>query len=107
MAAQLRRGIAPCFALASLLALAMPVLAQESKDPRKLNVLFIVSDDLNCALGCYGNNVIKTPNLDRLAARGVRFDRAYANYPVCNPSRTSFLCSRYPEITKVLNNATD
>lgn len=107
MAVQLRRGIVSCFALASLLALALPVLAQESKDPRKLNVLFIVSDDLNCALGCYGNKVVKTPHLDRLAGRGVRFDRAYANYPVCNPSRTSFLSSRYPEITKVLNNATD
>jgi len=72
----------------------------------KLNVLFIVCDDLRDTLGCYGNMVVKTPNIDRLAARGVRFDRAYAQYPVCNASRTSFMTGLRCEQTGVIDNRT-
>src|ERR1051325_8050832 len=57
----------------------------------KLNVLLIISDDLRDTVGCYGNTQVKTPNIDRLAQRGWRFEHAYVQYPVCNPSRTSFL----------------
>jgi arylsulfatase A-like enzyme len=70
----------------------------------KYSVLFIVSDDLRPTLGSYGNSIVKTPNLDKLASQGVRFDRAYAQYPLCNPSRSSLLTGKYPTQTSILDN---
>ena len=51
----------------------------------KLNVLLIIADDLNCDLGSYGNLVVKTPNIDRLANRGILFENAHNQYPLCGP----------------------
>lgn len=71
-----------------------------------MNVLLMVSDDLRDSVGCYGKKAAKTPNIDKLAARGVRFDHAYAQYPVCNPSRTSFMTGLRCEQTGVVGNTT-
>ncbi len=71
------------------------------------NVLFIVVDDLRPLLGCYGHPEIHTPNIDRLAERGTVFNRAYCQYPLCSPSRTSMLTGLRTETTGVLNNSQD
>lgn len=70
------------------------------------NVLFIIVDDLTTTLGCYGNQHVRTPGMDALAARGVRFDRTYTQFALCNPSRCSFLTGCYPEKTGVMDLTT-
>src|SRR5699024_6915454 len=72
-------------------------LAQETE---KLNVLFIISDDLTArTLSSYGNKISQTPNIDKLAEEGVRFTRAYSQFPVCGPSRASMMFGYYPNAT--------
>ncbi|MDF1826425.1 MAG: sulfatase [Verrucomicrobiales bacterium] len=87
------------FALLSAFLLLLPLTGES----RNYNVLFIISDDLTyTALSCYGNKVCETPHIDRLAARGTRFTRAYCQGTYCGPSRASFMSGYYPHATEVL-----
>jgi choline-sulfatase len=83
-----------------LIGFLLPVIAAEKK-----NVVFLICDDLNCDLGSYGHPLVKTPNIDRLAEQGTRFDRAYCQYALCGPSRASFLTGLYPDQTLIHKNA--
>ena len=66
----------------------------------KLNVLFIIADDLNCAIGAYGDPLAITPNIDKLAKEGLIFTNAHVQYPLCGPSRVSLMTGLYPDQTK-------
>ena len=66
-----------------------------SDDSKKPNILWIVNEDTDPELGCYGNKLVKTPNIDRLASEGAIFTRAYAPSPVCSPCRSSFFTGMY------------
>ncbi len=81
--------------LSSLAALAQP------RKPGKYNVLFIAIDDLKPTIGCYGDTLAITPNIDKLAARGLTMTRAYCQQAVCSPTRTSLLLGRRPDTTKI------
>ena len=83
--------------LASSFALGHSSFAADAKP----NVLFIAVDDMRPELGCYGNKVIKSPNIDRLAARGTVFNHAYCQQAVCSPSRTAMLTGLRPDATRV------
>jgi iduronate 2-sulfatase len=86
----------------TLVLVAQPLSAEAETKPAIRNVLFIVSDDLKASvLGCYGDPVCRTPNIDRLASEGVVFERAYCQGVWCAPSRVSFMFSRYQGEGKV------
>lgn len=100
--------------LLTTLFVGQPVLAQEQKhqpvnqDPqnKKMNVVFIVCDDLNADLGSFDDSIVKTPNLDRIRAHAMRFNNAYCQYPLSGPTRASFLTGYSPERTKVMDLTT-
>lgn len=97
------------FVLADLLLAPLPaLLAADSSTRNKPNILFIMTDQQTVsALSCAGNPYVKTPNLDRLAARGVRFTQSYASNPLCVPSRAGLFSSRMPHEIGVYGNTMD
>lgn len=71
--------------------------AHSIRAAEKMNVLFIAADDMNCDLSVYGDTLVRTPNLERLARMGVRFDNAYCQQPLCGPSRASLMTGLRPD----------
>lgn len=94
-------NMADRFKILSLVCLFSVTMATEAQ---QANILLIISDDLNTRIGPYMELDKHTPNLDRLAAEGVRFSRTYCQYPLCGPSRASLMSGLHPETNGVLNN---
>ena len=107
---RVRFGVAVsiCLGLTSVLSVAQPVAsAVAAERTARPNVVLICVDDLKPLLGCYGDRFAKTPHLDRLAARSVRFERAYCNQAVCSPSRNALLCGLRPQTLGIYDLATN
>ncbi|BCM89687.1 arylsulfatase [Abditibacteriota bacterium] len=87
---------------------APPKTATAPATPAHPNIIFVLADDMGYGdLGCYGGQGVKTPNVDRLAAEGIRFTQFYVNSPLCSPSRTAFTTGQYParwKITSYIDN---
>ena len=76
-----------------------PLVAKD----KQMNVLFIAVDDMNNNLGCFGHPLVKSPNIDNLASKGIAFSKAYCQFPLCSPSRTSVLTGLRPDKTRVFD----
>jgi len=102
-------GVTTAFSrFANLTAADAPAVVTVSKTAmaNKLNVLFIMSDDMRPELNCYGNPLVAAPNLTALGKAGVMFERGYCPFPLCNPSRTAMLTGRQVINTGVMDNST-
>ena len=99
----MKKNIVNLLILSSLLTLSCQPTKKSFKND-KLNVLFIIADDLNCDIGGYGNKTVKTPNIDRLIKNGIVFENTHCQYPLCGPSRASIMTGMYSDQTKITQN---
>ena len=97
-------GMAVAGICAGVGAMSWQAAAKPGDAGKRMNVLHLISDDLRACMGCYGDPMIQTPNIDRLASRGVRFEHAYCQFPLCNPSRASFMTGLRPDTIRVWDN---
>ncbi len=105
----LRACMTACFII--LFAVISPLFLRAETGPaepvaKKVNVLFLAIDDLRPELGCYGHPLARSPNIDRLAAQGVLFNRAYCQEAICSPSRASLMTGLRPDSLGVTENVT-
>ena len=94
------------FAMILAIAIATSSVSAQKKPASKPNILFIAVDDLKPILGCYGNTLVKTPNIDRLAKMATVFNSNYCQQAVCGPTRASIMTGRRPDVTKIWNLTT-
>jgi len=94
-----RRSFLKSAGFAAALTFAQPRVASLARDRKRLNVLFVTADDLGLQLGCYGERLIETPNMDKLAARGVQFQTAYVAQASCSPSRSAMFTGLHTHST--------
>lgn len=96
-------------ALLAVVVMAVPASAGAAAEAgqKPKNVLFIAVDDMNIREACYGDPIAKTPNLDKIAGKGVLFERAYSQYPLCNPSRASLMTGLRPDTIGVYDLQTN
>nr|WP_315148615.1 sulfatase [uncultured Flavobacterium sp.] len=94
------------FAMILLLSIASSSVFAQKKPAAKPNILFIAVDDLKPILACYGNTLVKTPNIDRLAKMATVFNNNYCQQAVCGPTRASIMTGKRPDYTKIWNLTT-
>lgn len=81
-------------------------ITAQKKQATKPNILFIAVDDLKPLLGCYGNTLVKSPNIDRLAKLATIFNKNYCQQAICGPTRASIMTGTRPDVTKIWNLTT-